>query len=108
MNLTQEEFNILAHIVIDPQTWADAAEANPKIDEKAALQAKVDRWRSSYMAEKDNLDYKNRAEREADSDARAKQERLDALAAAKIERDKQRQKLNDAITAEVKKQLAAS
>ena len=107
MNLTQEEFNILAHVVIDPQAWAEAAEANSKIDEKAALKAKVDRWRSMYMAEKDNPDYKTRAVREADSDAREKQERLDILAKVKIERDKQAQELNDAITAEVTRQLSA-
>jgi len=105
MNLTQEEFNILAHVVVDPQEWIDTAEANPKTDEKAALKAKVDRWRPMYTAEKDNIGYKTRAVRQADSDASDEQGRLDMIERTNIERNKQKQELNDMIAAEVKKQM---
>jgi len=62
MELTQEERDILAHVVIDPDAWVE--HALKTVGEKAVT-AKVERWRPVYLTEKDLPDYKNRAERDA-------------------------------------------
>lgn len=62
MNLTPEQFAILAHVVIDPQGWADHALATIGAE---AVDAKVDRYRAEYLAARDRPGYKTRAEREA-------------------------------------------
>lgn len=62
MNLTSEQFAILAHVVLDPQGWADHAAATLR---EEAVEAKVDKYRAEYVAVKDQPGYKTRAEREA-------------------------------------------
>lgn len=63
MTLTTEQLAILAHVVIDPQAWADHAAAT--IGEDVVL-AKIEKYRAAYLAAKDLPEYKTRAEREAE------------------------------------------
>lgn len=106
MNLTKDEIDVLAHVVINPQAWADAAEANPKVDEKKVLEAKVKRWRPEYNKEKVKSEYKTRAVKQTQNDAQEKQAKIDRLAVEKQRRQKGEQDLNIKIAAEVTKQLA--
>ena len=62
MQLTQEQFDVLAHVVVDPQVWADHAESTLGT---FAILEKVERYRDSYLSEKDSPDYKTRAQRDA-------------------------------------------
>ena len=62
MEPTQEEREILTHVVINPDAWVENA---VKTVGEWAVKAKIDRWRPVYEAEKDKPDYKNRAERDA-------------------------------------------
>jgi len=61
MELTTEQFNILAHVVIAPQEWADHARTH--VGECAVL-AKIEKYKASYEAEKDLAGYQTRAQRE--------------------------------------------
>ena len=61
MELTQEERNILAHIVVDPDAWV--AHALATVDEPAVL-VKINKYRADYLAKKDLPNYMNRAERD--------------------------------------------
>lgn len=61
MILTEEQFAILAYVVVDPQAWADHAEATIGT---AAVIAKIEKYRAGYDAEKSLPCYKTRAERE--------------------------------------------
>lgn len=63
MNLTTEQLAILAHVVMDPQAWADHAVST--IGE-SAVTAKVEKYRAAYLAAKDLPGYKTRAELEAE------------------------------------------
>ena len=62
MKLTSEEFSILAHIVVAPQEWADHAEQSVGL---SAVLNKIEKYRASWLEEKDLPDYKTRAERES-------------------------------------------
>lgn len=64
MILLDEDKAILAHIVIDPQRWADHAAAT--IGDKS-VRSKIDKYRESYLSEKDMAGYKNRKQREVDA-----------------------------------------
>ena len=103
MKLTTEQFNILAHVVVDPQAWADHLEQS-KVDNKA-LDAKVDRHRASYNAEKNKSGYKNRAARQADADAVFEQQGLDAEAARVTKQEQYDADLQTKVDAAVAKAL---
>ena len=75
--LTENERCVLSHVVVDPDEWWEHATNWPKIDEEAALAAKVARWKPSYDGECHNPDYKTRAVRQAEDD----QQQADAMAA---------------------------
>lgn len=62
MNLTSEQLAILAHVVIDPQGWAD--HAADTVGPNAVL-AKIEKYRTEYEAAVVLPGYKTRAEREA-------------------------------------------
>jgi hypothetical protein len=64
--LTDNERNVLAHVVIDPDGWWTHANDVVKIDEEEALAAKVARWQAPYDTASIDPDYKTRAEREAE------------------------------------------
>ena len=61
IELTAEEKVILAHVVVDPQAWADHAAATVGT---WAVKAKVDKYRADYQAKKALVGYKNRADTE--------------------------------------------
>lgn len=61
MILTQEQFNILAHVVVNPQEWADHAEST--IGEGAVL-AKIAKYEADYLAKKDLPGYQTRVQLE--------------------------------------------
>ena len=66
--LTDEERAILAEIVLDPDAWANHAEASGLVDASglvAAIQAKVEKYRAPYDKAKaaKGRDYKSRSER---------------------------------------------
>ena len=81
--LTDNERCVLAHMVVDPDEWWEHATNWPKIDEEAALAAKVARWKPSYDGECHQPDYKTRAVRQAEEG----QQRDDDMAAAKVAAD---------------------
>ena len=60
--LTDEERSILAHIVVDPQAWADHAEVTVGA---AAVLNKIEKYRAAYKAAKtaEGPRYKTRAEK---------------------------------------------
>ena len=66
MELTQEERDILAHVVVDPDAWVAHA-VSVRGEEQAVkdLAAKVARWKPEYEKAKESIDYKTRAERDA-------------------------------------------
>ena len=66
MELTQEQVDILAHIVVNPDAWVAHALENGG---EQAVTAKIERWRPRYLVQKDLPDYKNRAERDAEKEA---------------------------------------
>ena len=61
MELTIEDKAILAHVVIDPDSWVTHAIAT--VGEEAVT-AKIGRYRDDYLAKKDELGYQTRAEKE--------------------------------------------
>lgn len=61
MELTIEERAILAHVVIDPDAWVSHAIATVG---EWAVQAKIAKYRADYLAKKDLVGYKNRADSE--------------------------------------------
>jgi len=62
MDLSTEDKAILNHVVVDADKWVE--HALETIGEDAVI-AKIERWRSEYLEQKDLPDYKTRAEREA-------------------------------------------
>lgn len=66
---------VLAHMVLDPDAWWAHAKSIEKIDHVAALNAKVERWKSTYEAclLAEGKDYKDRVAQDkaaAEEDAR--------------------------------------
>ncbi len=62
-SLTEEEFNVLAHVVEDPDAWwSHAAIALGGTAEEALLN-KVDRWKPSYVEAVLAPNYKTRAQK---------------------------------------------
>jgi len=66
MELLKEDKAILAHVVIDPDAWV--AHAVTVVGEWAVT-AKIEKYRSKYLARKDDLGYKTRAKVEAELSA---------------------------------------
>ena len=100
--LTENERCVLSHVVVDPDEWWEHATNWPKIDEEAALAAKVARWKPSYDGECHQPDYKTRAVREAEEDQRLADVAAaagDAVAAAKVAEDAELQTKIDAAVA---------
>jgi hypothetical protein len=63
MELSEEDRAILSHVVVDPDAWV--AHALATVGE-SSITAKIERWKSEYLAQKDLPGYKTRAEREAE------------------------------------------
>lgn len=61
-DLSTEDKAVLAHIVIDPETWVNHALATVG---ELAVTDKINKWKPVYLAEKESLgnEYKTRAER---------------------------------------------
>ena len=70
MNLTTEQLNVLNHIVVDGQAWADHAT-------EESILAKVARHKKSYDDAVLAGNYENRVQRDA-TKAKAEQDRKDA------------------------------
>ena len=67
MILTQEQRDVLAHIVENPQQWADHAENKFGLSKATEmLNAKVTRWKPEYDSAVAKGNYKNRATRDED------------------------------------------
>lgn len=66
MKLTQEQTNVLAHIVVDPTSWAN--HAFETYGEEAVL-AKIEKYKPMYEAalESEGSNYKNRVQRDAEN-----------------------------------------
>ena len=62
MELSIEDWAILAHVVIDPCDWVEHSLA--VYPNGWAVMAKIKCWRPEYLAQMDDPDYKTRAERE--------------------------------------------
>ena len=100
--LTDEERAILAHVVVDPDAWAAhslAVDPNGK-----ALSAKIARYRADYLAKKDVVGYKTRAERDAIAAEALKPTAEQILVATKekLVQEKMRKQAIDALIAEGK------
>ncbi len=90
MELTNEERETLAHVVLDPDAWvAHALEHGGE----AAVTAKIERWRPVYESEKAKPDYKNRSQRDAEEAEKMKPtpEQIATAAAEKLIRVKMRE-----------------
>ena len=90
MQITQEQRDVLAHKVVDPQAWADHAEATFGLEKATKmLEDKVARWKPEHDAKVSAGNYKNRVQK----DAEEKQAELDRwapdLATAKTKRKKE-------------------
>ena len=70
MILTDEQLNILNHVVVNGQEWADNAK------EEAHVLNKVARWESDYDEAVAKGNYKNRKQRD-DAEAKEKQDEYD-------------------------------
>ena len=69
MELTSEQTNILADAVKDPQEWADHVESVFGLAKGTeAMLAKVARWKPKYEAEVAAGGYKNRVDKELDTE----------------------------------------
>lgn len=68
--MTNEERQVLAHVVVDPDAWlAHAVSTFGAAAAHAALAAKVERWRGDHAAAAAQPGYKTRAEHEAEKAA---------------------------------------
>ncbi len=63
MTLSTEQLAILAHVVVDPQAWADHAATT--LGEEVVI-AKIAKYRDVYLSARTLQGYKTRAEREAE------------------------------------------
>lgn len=63
MELTQEQLNILAYAIVDPNEWV--SNAVEKVGEDSVL-AKIAENELLYKTAIENSDYRNRAQRDAD------------------------------------------
>ena len=100
--LTHNERCVLSHVVVDPDEWWEHATNWSKIDEEAALAAKVARWKPDYDGECHQPDYKTRAVKEAEDDQRRDDDMAAAIAgaaAAKVAADAELQAKIDAAVA---------
>ena len=100
--LTENERCVLSHVVVDPDEWWEHATNWAKIDEEAALAAKVARWKPGYDEECHQPDYKTRAGRETEADQRRADDEAAAaseMAAAKVAADAELQAKIDAAVA---------
>ncbi len=61
MKLTKEDRAVLAHVVVDPDAWVKHALETVG---EWAVKSKIEKYRESYLAEKDKPGYKTRAEKE--------------------------------------------
>ena len=67
MELSKEDREVLAHVVVDPDAWlAHAVETFGEEQATVFLAQKVDRWNPEYLAQKDLPNYKTRIERDAE------------------------------------------
>ena len=107
LTVSDEDLAVIAHVVHNetPEEWATRAYHYPKGGE-AAVRAKIARYRDSYLAAKDDPEYKPAAERMSDRDA------FDQAAIERMRTDDEARKaaedkaLDDKIAAEVARQLA--
>jgi len=93
MILTEEQLNVLNHVVVDGQAWADQAEKTFGEDKaKEAMLAKVARHKPSYDEVVKNDGYQTRKQRD-DAEAKAEQDAYDN-APYSVKRKREYSKLN--------------
>ena len=77
MRLTEEQLNVLNHVVVDGQAWADHTEKTFDQEKaKEAMLAKVAKYQPEYDEEIAKGSYLNRKQRE-DEQVRLEQEKYD-------------------------------
>jgi hypothetical protein len=67
-NLTAEENDVLAHVVVDPAAWWAHAQTATKFSPEKALAEKIAKWKPKYDVEKLAPGYEKRAARQAKAD----------------------------------------
>ena len=98
MTLTEEQLNVLNHVVTDGQAWADHAEKTFDVEEaKAMMLAKVARHKPSYDEEVAKGNYKNRKQND-DEEARVEQEKYDN-APWNVKRQREYPKISELVVA---------
>ena len=108
LTVSDEDLAVIAHVVHNetPEEWATRVFNYPKTG-AAAVVAKIARYRESYLAAKDEPDYKTAAERMEDrratDQARSSKNRAEAVARKAADNVT----LDARIEAEVTRQLAA-
>jgi len=104
MNLTDEEYAIIGHVVVDPRSWVAHALSIEKLGE-GAVQAKIDKYRGAYLAEKDKPGYKTRAQLQTEQNAAEETVRLENIKSSKIQRKAEDAALEKKIDDAIKKAL---
>ena len=104
--LTSEERSILAHVTVDPDAWAAHSLAFDPSGK--SLVAKIAKYRADWLAKKDLVGYKTRAEREVDILEAMKPTTKQILATTKekLIQEKMRKQAVDALIAEGKLTVA--
>ena len=98
MILTEEQLNILNHVVVDGQVWADHAEKKFNAEKaKAAMLAKVAKYKPAYEKELAKGNYLNRKQRE-DELVRLEQEKYDN-APWNIKREREYPRISELVVA---------
>lgn len=73
LTMTNQQREVLAHVVLDPDEWlTGAVAALGEESANAALVAKVARWQSSFEAARTAPDYAPRAQRPGQAPAEIK------------------------------------
>lgn len=89
--MTQDQRDILSHIVVDPDAWYQHVLAKfGKERADVMLDEKCQRHATAAQSERSNPGYKNRAEREAEHEAQQQQRRAEQAqrrAEAKAQKD---------------------
>jgi hypothetical protein len=106
MELMTEDRAVLAHMVVDPDAHiTHALTAMGQEAGEAAVRAKIERHRESYLAEKRRLGaaYKTRSQRDAEEEGRRTALRTAAAQAAAVE---EATRFREAVAEAVKQELA--
>lgn len=110
-DLTTEEKEILAHVVVDPDAWWLHCQNHkkPGFDCEKALADKCARWKPEMEVHKDEHkeNYKTRAVRQAEEDQAAAEKAAEAQAANEAAQEAKQAEFDNAVAAKVNEILIA-